>query len=144
MSKIAVAGNAVVVTSKMSLEDIKTLEKYRPSALKLMGGENGKEELFRVMSTKGMGEIDSCGAAFGQCTHDEAKNACITLVFDKVEGDLKEVIADKLGAAKTKLDQIEETVPAVLAEVKAERAAIMDGIEFVGSVTAAEEPNAAE
>ena len=43
MAKIVIAGDAVVVTSAMKLEDIKTIEKYRPKELVLKGGEDGKE-----------------------------------------------------------------------------------------------------
>ena len=41
MAKIVIAGDAVVVTSAMKLEDIKTIEKYRPKELVLKGGEDG-------------------------------------------------------------------------------------------------------
>ena len=42
MAKITIAGDAVVVTSALKLEDIKTIEKYRRNALVLKGGEDGK------------------------------------------------------------------------------------------------------
>ena len=41
MAKITIAGDAAVVTSAMKLEDIKTIEKYRPKELVLKGGEDG-------------------------------------------------------------------------------------------------------
>ena len=50
MAKIVIAGDAVIVTSTMKLEDIKTIAKYRPKALTLMGGEDGKEPIFAVRS----------------------------------------------------------------------------------------------
>ena len=46
MAKITIAGDAAVVTSAMKLEDIKTIEKYRPKELVLKGGEDGKEPIF--------------------------------------------------------------------------------------------------
>lgn len=48
MAKIVIAGDAVVVTSAMKLEDIKTIEKYRPKELVLKGGEDGKEAIHSV------------------------------------------------------------------------------------------------
>ena len=51
MAKIVIAGDAVVVTSAMKLEDIKTIEKYRPKELVLKGGEDGKEPIFGVGTT---------------------------------------------------------------------------------------------
>lgn len=53
MAKIVIAGDAVVVTSAMKLEDIKTIEKYRPKELVLKGGEDGKEPIFGVGTTHG-------------------------------------------------------------------------------------------
>ena len=41
-------GQAIVVVSDVKLEDIKKIEKYRPDALVLKGGEDNKEEIFRI------------------------------------------------------------------------------------------------
>ena len=51
MAKITIAGDAAVVTSAMKLEDIKTIEKYRPKELVLKGGEDGKEPIFCLLYT---------------------------------------------------------------------------------------------
>mgnify|MGYP000937705903 CR=1 FL=1 len=63
MAKIVIAGDAVVVTSAMKLEDIKTIEKYRPKELVLKGGEDGKEPIFGVGTTHGAGNINAVGAS---------------------------------------------------------------------------------
>lgn len=63
MAKIVIAGDAIVVTSAMKLEDIKTIEKYRPNALTLMGGEDGKEPIFAIGTTEGCGNINQVGAS---------------------------------------------------------------------------------
>lgn len=42
MAKITIAGDAVVITSSLKLDDIKTIAKYRPKALTLMGGDDGQ------------------------------------------------------------------------------------------------------
>ena len=57
MSKAIIAGEAVVVTSSMKLEDLETIAKYRPEALTLKGGEDGKEPIFAISITKGAGDI---------------------------------------------------------------------------------------
>ena len=49
MAKISIVGNAAVFTSEMTLEGLTIIQKYRPGALKLMGGENNKETLFTIM-----------------------------------------------------------------------------------------------
>lgn len=58
MAKIVIAGDAVVVTSAIKLEDLRNIKKYRPAALILKGGEDGKEPIFAVDVTNGNGDIN--------------------------------------------------------------------------------------
>ena len=62
MAKIVIAGDAIVVTSALKLEDIRAIEKYRPNELVLKGGEDGKEPIFAVGTTAGAGNINAVGA----------------------------------------------------------------------------------
>ena len=124
MAKITIAGDAAVVTSAMKLEDIKTIEKYRPKELVLKGGEDGKEPIFAVGTTNGAGNINSFGAE----TRDDEKLACITLFLDGVTGDVKDWVADRLGAAIINLNKLEEKLPAVLDEIAAEKANVLSNI----------------
>ena len=48
MAKVKTMGQAIVVVSEVKLEDIKKIQKYRPEALVLKGGEDNKEEIFRI------------------------------------------------------------------------------------------------
>lgn len=130
MAKITIAGDAVVVTSAVKLEDYKKVAKYRPDALTLMGGEDGKEPVFRVaILPGGSGSIGKYGAEFASATHDEEKLASITMGFVGVDGrDIKETVADEIGAAVMSLNKLEDTIPGVLAEIDAEKAAIMENI----------------
>lgn len=133
MAKISIVGNAAVFTSEMTLEALATIQKYRPGALKLMGGENNKETLFTVMvgGESGSGSINEVGAYFTDATHDEAKKACITMCLNGVKGDIKEYIADKWGKALTHLNALEAKLPEVLAAVKQEKEAVMAAISVV-------------
>lgn len=128
MSKIVVAGEAVVITSSMKLEDLRTIQKYRPNALTLMGGEDGKEPIFSICVTSGKGEINEYGASFGAETFDDNKLAVITVPAGSVKGDVRDYIADKFGAAYTNLNKLEETLPAVLTQIKADKEKIMNDI----------------
>lgn len=128
MAKIVIAGDAVVITSAMKLEDLRNIKKYRPQALILKGGEDGKEPIFAVEVTTGNGDINQYGAAFGAATRDEAKLATITLVAPGVEGDIKEFVADKLGSALINLNKLEETLPTVVQAIAAEKAQVMGAI----------------
>lgn len=127
MAKIVIAGDAVVVTSAMKLEELKTIAKYRPAALVLKGGEDGKEPIFALGVTRGSGTINQYGAEFGAETHDEQKLATMTLIC-KTEGDIKEAVADSIGAYVATLNKLEATLPAVLQEIAAEKAQILNNI----------------
>lgn len=129
MAKVKVTGNAVVVISDLTLDAIKEIQKYRPKALTLMGGEDGKEPIFRISATTGEGDINCNGASFGCTTRDEAKKACISFLAPGMGDNVKEWVADKLGGALANLSKLEELLPGVLKAVSAERAAIMDCIE---------------
>lgn len=127
MTKIVVAGDAVVVTSAMKLEDLRTIKKYRPNALTLKNEETG-EPVFMIDVVDGKGSINKFGASFGSETRDDDKLATITLIASDVVGDIKECVADKLGAAITNLNILENTLPVVLNEIGAEKARILDSI----------------
>ena len=133
MAKIQIVGNAAVVTSSMKLEDLATIQKYRPNALQLMGGENNKEPIFCVAvgNNAGHGEINGNGAYFTDTTHDANKLACITLCLNGVLGDVKEYVADKLGKAITHLNALEATLPEVLTAVSQEKAAVLASISVM-------------
>ena len=129
MAKITIAGNAVVVTSSLKLEQLANIKKYRPKALTLMGGENNKEEIFTIdVGNGGCGDINGYGAYFCNATHDNDKMACITMCMEGVTGDIKEFVADKLGSAIIHRNKLEQALPAVLEEITAEKAAILQNI----------------
>lgn len=128
MAKIVVAGDAVVITSELKLEDIKTVKKYRPDALTLCGGEDGKEPIFTMDVASGSGSINKYGVVFGSETRDEHKLAQLTMVMPGVEKDVEEHVADKIGGAVMNLNKLEAIFPEVIAEINAEKAAIMDCI----------------
>lgn len=130
MAKIVIAGDAIVITSSMKLEDLLTIAKYRPEALVLKGGEDNKEKLFCISANKrGDGDINKYGATFGSESHDNAKLATITLALCNTdEGDVVERVADAIGSAITNLNALEKTLPEVLEQIANEKAAVMDTI----------------
>lgn len=76
-------------------------------------------------TTNGAGNINAFGASFGAETRDDEKLACITLFLDGVTGDVKDWVADRLGAAIISLNKLEEKLPAVLDEIAAEKANVL-------------------
>lgn len=131
MAKIVIAGDAVVVTSTLKMEDIKTIEKYRPNDLVLKGGEDGKEPIFALGTTTGTGSINSVGASFGKADSDG--KAVITMVMQGVPTEkAKDWVADTLGAALMNLNTLEAKLPEVLSGISTQRATVMENISVAG------------
>lgn len=128
--KVNVNGSAIVVTSSLKLEDIKTVEKFRPEALTVMGGKDGKEPIFTIGTTnKGEGSISKYGISFAGATLAGTGEACVTLIPTGVpEGKVKEYIADNFGGALMHLKALETSVTAVLAEILAQKQAVMETV----------------
>lgn len=132
MAKITIAGNAVVVTSSMKFEDLQLIKKYRPKALALKGGEDGKETIFQIfVGSNGSGSINEEGAVFCGPDHTEEKLAVITMGL-AVEGNVKETIADQIGYPVMKLNKLEALLPAVVKEIRAEKETVLSNINIVG------------
>lgn len=129
MATIKVTGGAVVITSAMTLEALRTIAKYRPKALTLMGGEDGKEPVFAVnIAHGGAGSVNQYGASFSPETNDAGGKATITAIVTGIAGDIKEAIADSFGATIINLNKLEATLPAALEEINAEKAAVLSNI----------------
>lgn len=129
MAVINVIGSSIVVTSSKKLEDIKAVEKYRPSALVLKDDEG--EPVFRVAIGSGAGSLTRYGAEFAPSTINLEGKATITMAMPAVEGDasaIRGAVADTVGTAILSLNKVEDTIDDVLAEVQEEREAIMANI----------------
>ena len=133
MAKLSILGNAVVITSAIKFEDIRTIEKYKKDALALKEDVEGKKVPVFGIATGSKGEINQNGATFANATRDDDKFAQITLCtcLDGITGDVKEWAADKFGVAISRLNQLEATIPAVLDGIAADKAAVMANITVV-------------
>ena len=131
MAKIKILGNSVVVISSVKFEDFQKVEKYRPAALTLMGGEDGKEPIFRVGT--GKSSVNEYGISFDSATRDEAKLAMLTMLYvaDDEECDIEEDVAESLSKAILNLEKVEATIPTIIEEIDNEKAAIKASIEVV-------------
>lgn len=117
MAKITVSGDAIVITSSLTLENIQTLKEYEPNALTLYeADENGKKQpVFSVDTCKGAGSINALGACFSRETRGDDKRAVITILIDeKVGEDVVDYITATYGRAINMLEKIEAQVPAAL------------------------------
>lgn len=134
MANTKILGKAVVVTSSIKFEDLKTIKKYRPNALTLKGGEDGKEPIFTIFVREdGKCGISDNGISFCEATRDENKFATLTFTLNNVPEDIaiKDVVVDELGGALAKLNKLEEQLTAVLGEINAEREAVSGSIDVI-------------
>lgn len=127
---IAVVGEAVVITSNLLLEDIKSVAKYRPEKLQLKGGADGKEVVFVIgVASNARGSLNSVGAEFGNIPQDDTGCATITINRPRVDGmGTKEAVAERIGTAILDINKMEAILPAVIEEIANEKAAIMENI----------------
>lgn len=132
MAQINVNGSAAVITSTLKLDDVLLIQKYRPDVLTLRGGEDGKEPLFKIgVATSGTGSINKFGVAFDSATHNTDGKATVTMVLpDDINGNVREYIADTIGAPKAMLDKLEAALKDTASAINAERKEIMDGIQM--------------
>lgn len=129
MAKVKKFGEAVVLTSGVKLEDFQKVGKYRPAALTLFGGEDGKEPLFSVgFSSRRGGSISEFGVEFGGASEDGY--AQVTVAYAGPPTDVKKALADSIGPQVMMLNKIEAGIPAILEEIDAEIGTIMESIEL--------------
>lgn len=130
MAHITIAGNAVIITSSMKLEDIKTVEKYRPKALVLMGGEDGKEPVFKV-GTGCAGSVNRYGITFADATRGENGGFATITLTEEFCGDPAEFVAEKYGVAIANLNALEGALNGALEGIASEKQAVMDAITVI-------------
>lgn len=133
MAKIYLAGDAVVITSALSLESLRTVKKYRPETLHLYGGKENEVLIFSVLVDRGSA-VCANAIAFNTATRDDEKLATLTTMLPESakNTDVKEYLADEYGAVITNLNKIEAAIPAILEEIAAEKAAVMSNISIYG------------
>lgn len=127
MAKVTIAGNSYVITSEVSMADLETVKKYRPSALALTDPET-KETLFKV--GVGSSSMNDYGISFGGVSNDEDKLASATLPIPADIEDVKEYVLDKAGLAIASLIKVEEGIADALEDIRAERDAIAANIKI--------------
>ena len=130
MAKVQVVGNAVVITSGVKMKDIESLAKYNPDALILKGGDDGKEPVFAIAAGNA-GGINCVGVTFNGKTRDEQELATLTMTINYTGDNVKEFVADKLGGALIKLNELEAQLPAAIEALNAQHAEVLANIDVI-------------
>ena len=132
MASIKVVGDAVVITSALKLEDIKLLQAARPKALEVSQDDDGKKKLlFRLGAGNGKGSVTEFGIVFGRVTNDGQGFAQYTQEISAGDKDVKEYVAELFGMPVMYLNELEKTLPDVIAEIKRQHQDVLDSIELV-------------
>lgn len=116
------------VTSNIKKEDIDLVKKYRPLALKKKDGDGN--DVFGVSYVEGKPCISPNGITFGS-TSSVGGFAMVTgsIPDELPEGTtLGDFVADKVGGALTLALEFEASIPAVAAEIRSERDALINSI----------------
>ena len=122
---IKVLAGTGVIESAFTPEEIREISRYRPEAMKLKD-EKGNT-LFTVAKVSGQdGSINGIGAEFGEAKTAAGKAA---IKFDVAGDDAKKYIEEKVGVSILNLNKVESGWDAALAEIAAEKAAVLDTIE---------------
>lgn len=132
MSKIIVAGDAVVIKSTLKLEDIQLVQKARSKALTIFDEEDGKKILdsaFGICTTAGRGSVTDSGICFNSASQEGL--AQVTVPVPAGEGELKERVAAAYGVAVMKLGKLESKLPEIISSIKADNAAMLGSIELM-------------
>ena len=129
MSQIAIAGNQVVITSSVTLENLRLAEKLRPDALVLKDEEGN--ETFRV--SVGSNSIGPKGVSYSGTTRDERGLATVSAVIPEDVENAKDYIVDTYGLAIERLGKVETALPDVINELVRARQNLRSKIITMGA-----------
>lgn len=116
--RIRIAGNAFVLTSKLSLDTIKKMEKLDNNALCLVEEDNEgcDREVFRIQSGK-IGSVSKYGIVFTEANANG--KATVTQLLPEGVTDKKAYIKENLGTVIFMLEDLEDLIETRCAELEA-------------------------
>jgi hydrogenase maturation factor len=129
MANVTIAGNSFVITSSISMADLETVKKYRPTALTL--AEEETKEIYFKVGTGTTSSVNDHGISFSGVSNDAKKlaTATLTIPLDSLEeSNAKDYVLDKAGVALSNLNKIEAGITDALEDIKSERAEIAENI----------------
>jgi hypothetical protein len=131
MQKIKILGNSVRITTDLTAEEIKNLQKYSPSSLVLVRETEDKctEEYFRIAYKEGRDGITDFGITFPAV--NGAGKATITALIPSNVTDKKAFVADNFGNVIKNLLEVEKQAKKGLTEVAKNKATIEAMIEVI-------------
>lgn len=129
MSKIKIVGDAAVVTSAVLLEDLKTLKKFKPNALKLIDSES-KEEIFST-AIGDKASFSKFGIVFTSADGEGKATATLTLPIGMTNEKKIEYVKDTYGYGLLNLKTLEDQIKSIMDTTAGEFAAMANSIEII-------------
>jgi hypothetical protein len=117
-----IVGSSCVIKSSLTPEEIKQLKKLHPEAL-VMDNEEGDPVFAIDIDENSPGSINSVGACFGKATSVDGK-ATITTVMDPTQENPVDFVYEKLGAALSYLNEMEEQLAELIPQLAEEEAKV--------------------
>ena len=133
MAKIIITGNSCTMESSLTTAQLKKLAKFRPASLQLL---NADKKVEFVVKAGEVGSVSPMGVAFDGTTHDGSGLACLTKMLPADVTDVKSWVMDNIGSAVLKLNKLEETLQAALADIDKEVTAVEGTISVIGGADA--------
>lgn len=127
--RVKIAGNAVVLTSKLKFATIQKMEKYNNNALCLVEIKGDEEiEIFRIATGK-TSAISKYGVTFMEANKDGF--AVATVLLPENVADKKAYIKDNYGSVIFMLNDLEDAVVTACAKLEADFEKLDNEIEEV-------------
>ena len=124
--KVSITGNAFALTSTLTVKHIMLLQKYNPDALCLTNKDG--DVIFSVSYAEGKDAIAKFGVTFGGKGHTAEGFATYTGMIPCGTADVKEYVADLVGAVKANLEKVEAQAAEAARTVETDKAALIDSI----------------
>lgn len=124
--KLAITGDAYVLTSTLKAADIQLVKKHQPDALKIKDKDGN--DIFALGYNQGSPCISKCGVTFGGTSRDGGEFATITGTLPAGTTNAKEYVADLVGSALQNINKLEATLPEVIETIKRERRELLDAV----------------
>lgn len=129
--KFKIAGNALIITSKLQLDTVLKMEKFNKDLLCLAETKNDEiRELFRISAGK-VSTLSKYGITFA--AKDKDGNATATILLpDNVAYDKRvEYVKETYGSALLMLAELEDAIATAAAEIEAAYNKLNEEIEEV-------------
>lgn len=134
MKKIKVLNNSITITTDLSLEEIRKLEKYAPKALKIIQKTDKDEttEVFSISADNFEGDISKFGIKFNQETSNKCATITALTACNFATEEAKEIfLKENLFETTKYLVAIEKQATAALKQLDKEMTAFKDLIDTI-------------